>query len=131
PPVITRDPAPHSIAAGQSVNSSIDASGAAPLSYRWRRNGVDLSDGARITGSATDSLTINPVDFIDAGEYSVTVTNACGPVVSASATLTVTCNTAPTGDINGDGRTDGTDIQAFTAALLARSTSPGDLCRAD
>lgn len=37
----------------------------------------------------------------------------------------------PTGDTNGDGTTDGLDVQRFVEALLANSTVPSDLRRAD
>ena len=35
------------------------------------------------------------------------------------------------GDMNGDGSTDGRDIQQFADALVGASTEPDDLCRGD
>ena len=71
------------------MNFSVTASGSQPLSYRWRFNGLNLSEGGRISGTSTTNLTISNVQSGDAGGYSVVVTNTYGAVTSAGATLTV------------------------------------------
>jgi thiol-disulfide isomerase/thioredoxin len=50
PPVITTQPVSQTIAAGGSVVFSVSAP--APVTYQWQLNGVTLSDGNGITGSA-------------------------------------------------------------------------------
>jgi uncharacterized repeat protein (TIGR02543 family) len=65
------------------------AAGDAPLSYQWKKDGVNLSDGDRISGAATATLTISNAQASDAGSYTCYVSNAAGSVTSDAATLTV------------------------------------------
>ena len=82
-PVIRRQPASALVAVGGTVTFSVVAHGAPPLSYQWRKNGVDIP-------SATDRYyTIGDVQPADAGVYDVVVRNAVGQTTSAEATLTV------------------------------------------
>jgi hypothetical protein len=71
------------VVAGESVTFSVTASGTAPFSYRWTK------DGVTIPAATSSSLTLNPVKMEDAGNYSVTVTNVAGSVTSGSSTLVV------------------------------------------
>ncbi len=65
------------------------ATGTSALTYRWLRNGVDLTDGGNISGATTATLTI--ANATDAAEdvYSVRVSNLSGTTVSNGATLVV------------------------------------------
>jgi Immunoglobulin I-set domain len=58
-------------------------------SYQWRKNGVNLANGGRISGATTNRLTITNVADNDAAFYSVTVTNLLGSAMSSNAALTV------------------------------------------
>ena len=71
-----------------SAVNTIANSTAATAVYSWKSNNVPLSDGGRISGSATPTLTIANVQMGDAATYTVTATNAAGSN-SASATLTI------------------------------------------
>ena len=82
-------PGPQQVCAGASASFSVTASGLAPLSYRWRRNSVDLTDGGTISGSATAMLTINPTASADSGTYSVVVTDGADQTETRFAGLTV------------------------------------------
>ena len=87
-PVITTPPASITVTAPAPAAFSVAASGAAPLSYQWRRNGTAIS------GATSSSYTLSPTAVSNSGwVYTVTVTNAGGTVTSAGATLTV--NAAP------------------------------------
>ena len=86
-PVITDDPGNQAICDGGSATFSVSATGTAPLSYQWRKNGSNIS------GATNSSYTINPVAAVDAGNYDCVVTNGCGSATSDTATLTV--NTPP------------------------------------
>ena len=55
-PVITQQPANVTVAAGQPASFTVQASGSAPLSYQWQRNGINL-DGP---SSNTPTLNIRP-----------------------------------------------------------------------
>ena len=65
------------------------ASGTAPLAYQWRKGGVNLTNGGRVSGATSATLTIGNVEAGDAGSYDVIVSNSAGSVTSNAATLTV------------------------------------------
>jgi len=89
PPSFTNQPTGQTVVAGGSVTFNVAAAGTEPLEYRWKKDGVDLVDAGRVSGSATMSLSITNVQPGDAGDYSVIVTNAYGQALSTSATLAV------------------------------------------
>jgi uncharacterized repeat protein (TIGR03803 family) len=88
-PQITAQPASQTAAAGASVEFSVAVVGAPPLSYQWRLNGVNLTDGGSFSGSASRTLTVNNITTNDAGSYSVVVSDTLGSVTSSGAVLTV------------------------------------------
>lgn len=102
---------------GAGASFSVAASGTAPLSYQWRRNGVALSNGGAISGATSATLSINPVGTGNAGSYDVLVSNACGSATSNSAALSV-WDSCLTGDANCDGAIDNFDIDPFVFALI-------------
>jgi hypothetical protein len=88
-PEISVQPQSQTKVVSQAVTFSITAGGKSSLSYQWKKDGSDMSDSARITGSRTASLTINDLSTADQGSYSVTVTDNAGSLDSEPATLTV------------------------------------------
>jgi hypothetical protein len=89
PAVISTQPAGQSVAVGQTATFTVTASGSAPLSYQWQRN------GATISGATGNSYTTPPATAADDGaEFDVVVSNSMGSVTSAVATLSVTAATA-------------------------------------
>ena len=84
PPVITSQPADRAVAAGKSAKFTVVASGSDPLSYQWRKNGVNIS-------GATGSVYLTPATTLgDSGTlFSVVVSNPVGTVTSNNAVLTV------------------------------------------
>ncbi len=89
PPSITGQPANRTVDEGATATFNITASGQAPLSYQWLRNGVALSDGNGIRGARTSSLTVSNAQPAQAGLYSVIVGNPGGNVASAAASLSI------------------------------------------
>jgi glucose/arabinose dehydrogenase len=85
--VITGQPQSATVAPGGNVTFNVTASGSAPISYQWRKDGINIS------GATGSSYSISSVNSSHAGNYSVVVTNPSGSVTSANAMLTVT--TAP------------------------------------
>jgi hypothetical protein len=112
-PSITQPPLPQSLAVGQVAVFEASAGGTLPLGYQWRKGGVPLTDGGNISGATTAQLTIDPVDFADAGDYDVVATNICGSTTSSSATLAVWAR----GDMNCDGVIDFGDINPLVLAM--------------
>jgi hypothetical protein len=97
-PVITEEPADTTLCVNSNVTFTVQASGPSPLNYRWRKNGQDLTCDARITGCTTTTLTINPVQPSDMGQYDVVVGSLCDSVTSNTAALVVVA-----GDFDCDG----------------------------
>jgi len=89
PPAIVTQPASATVTAGSNVSFTVSASGTAPLSYQWLKNGVTLANGGNVSGSTTPSLSLATISSADAANYSVIVTNSSGSITSAIATLTV------------------------------------------
>lgn len=65
--------------AGQTITLTVDTN-ASPLStcMRWQRDGVDVTDGGRISGATTDVLTITNAAATDAGRYSLRISTCDG-----------------------------------------------------
>ena len=74
---------------GSGVSFSVTATGIAPLSYQWQKDGVNLTDGGSITGATTATLTITGVIESDEGGYRCVVSNSLGIDTSNAAMLTV------------------------------------------
>lgn len=98
---ITTQPVSDTKCAGQNSTFSIVATGPS-LTYQWRKNGIDLTDGGTISGAASATLTITGVVSGDAGNYDVVVRSTCGsPVTSNAVSLSV--NPLPTVTATNDG----------------------------
>jgi len=94
-PTITTQPANQTVTAGQAATFAVAASGTAPLSYQWRKNGVNIA------GATLSSYTTPATATSDSGAtFSVVVTNTAGTVTSAAATLTVNPAPAPAIQVN-------------------------------
>jgi hypothetical protein len=82
-PSITLQPSSQVVKAGASVTFNVEAQGSPPLSYQWRKNGIDIG------GATSAHLALGNVQPIDSGDYSVLVANVYGSVMSSLARLTV------------------------------------------
>src|SRR6266851_10391128 len=83
-PSLTAQPASVTVTAGQPATFSVMASGTAPLTYQWQKN------GAVITSAIAASYTTPVTTTADSGElFRVVVGNSAGSATSTSAMLTV------------------------------------------
>ena len=135
PPTITAQPQSLAVTATSNGMFSVTATGAAPLSYQWHRQGTGIS------GATNATYSLVGVQTNQAGSYTVVVSNALGSVTSAPpAVLTVITppqiGTHPTGQsfslgggvtlsvvANGTGlsyqwQLNGTDISGATSSTL-------------
>ncbi len=103
-----------------SVSFSVAVNASVTPAYRWRRNGLEISDNLRISGATTPMITLAALSPEDSGQYDCVITN-CSSFASEPATLTVResgdpvcigCPPCPA-DYDLDGGVTGSDIAAF------------------
>jgi glucose/arabinose dehydrogenase len=89
-PTITTQPANQQVGVGQSVTFSVNASGTGPLTFQWKRNGIDIPRAKKST------YTLPSATLADSGDtFQCQVSNAFGSATSKPATLTVIQNGSP------------------------------------
>ena len=88
-PYISTQPVSLTNNALTTATFTVTAVGQLPLTYSWLKNGTSLTDTVNISGSHTNTLTLNSVLGGDAGGYSVAVSDAFGSSTSLVASLTV------------------------------------------
>ena len=115
-PIIMTPPSSQQACRG-GVTLRVTATGEGKLWYRWRRNGVLLSDGGSVQGALIESLTIQGTSDSVAGTYDCIVSNGTASVPSL-ATVDVCM-----ADFTCDGFVDGFDYQAYVAAFEAGELS--------
>ncbi len=60
----------------------VAAAGTPPLTYQWYLNGSLLSNNGHDSGVNTPTLHVSPLQFSDAGIYTVVISNPCGSVTN-------------------------------------------------
>jgi|HubBroStandDraft_4_1064222.scaffolds.fasta_scaffold01280_2 hypothetical protein len=87
-PTISSQPASAKIGAGQTASFSVAATGTAPITYQWSKNGAAIS-------GATSSTYTTPAETSadNNATFTVSVSNAAGSATSNPATLTVAAST--------------------------------------
>lgn len=103
PPSITTQPSSTTASAGQNATLSVVATGTAPLTYQWKRNGRVIS------GATNATLTLSPATAEDHGaQFTVDITNSFGTATSDAATVTIAPPLAVlAGQIGGSGNLNG------------------------
>jgi hypothetical protein len=92
PPQISTQPMPVMVYTNATARFSVLAAdnGFPPLTYQWRRNGTNLTDGGNISGTTNSVLVVANASPADAAvTYDVIVANASFPVTSSEASLTL------------------------------------------
>ncbi len=84
PPTIIAQPGNKTVTVGKTATFKVTVTGTTPLTYQWKKNGVDIAGGTKA------AYTIPPATKADSGSvFVVTVANAFGSATSDNATLTV------------------------------------------
>jgi glucose/arabinose dehydrogenase len=92
-PVITTQPTSQLVSVGYSATFSVAASGPSPNSYQWMRNGVNITNATASSYKFATTLADNGAQF------RVRVSNAFGNTLSNVASLSVTSDKPPLGQI--------------------------------
>jgi hypothetical protein len=78
--------------AGGTAAFSVTLANPAGATYQWRRNGVNLVNGAAgsatISGATTSTVTISNPGLAQLGNYDCVITNPCGAVTTGTARMT-------------------------------------------
>jgi Immunoglobulin domain len=104
PPTITTQPQAQTVNAGSNATFAVLATGTAPLSYQWKFGGNDIS------GATNSAFTITNTQPINAGNYSVLITNIAGSMPGSNAALTVIIPPALTSQPQGANVAAGADV---------------------
>jgi hypothetical protein len=124
PPEILTHPLSQTVVEGSTVTLVASASGSAPLSFQWSKDGVPIPDATSLT------LTLTKVTAEQSGAYTLTASNAFGTKASNPANLCVCLRPIPgifgtglsaTGTLLGDAEVD----PHYTLAASADAGYPG------
>jgi hypothetical protein len=116
---IVEQPASVPYVAGSNVVFTVEVAGGQSPGFRWRKLGVELNDGGRISGATTPSLSIQAAESSDESSYDCVVTDACGSVTSD--TVQLTCRPIFTLQPEGGAFPAGSSVQ-LTTEVLATGT---------
>lgn len=118
-PQIVTAPVNQTVAAGQSATFSVTATGTAPLSYQWNKNGIAIS------GATSSSYSTPPTSAADNGDlFNVLVSDPVGNTASTDATLTVTGGSAAPSIVAQPVNQTVTAGQTATFSVTATGTAP-------
>ncbi len=90
PPIVRRQPASTTVVSGGTAAFTVSADGAPPLRYQWYHENSPLPE------ATNHILILSQITPLQAGGYTVTITNSLGSVTSATATLNVDTSSTAT-----------------------------------
>jgi len=125
-PQITTQAQGVTVAVGNATSFAVVATGTAPLTYQWYRDGTALADGSGTSGATTATLSLSNVAAdANGARFTVVVRNAAGQVISPEATLTVTLPAGPviTQQVTGASVEAGQTARFSVTATVATGTT--------
>ncbi len=127
-PMIISQPNNVSSIPGNTVSFNVVALGNSPLAYQWKKNGINLVSGGNISGATTTFLVISNLRQTDAGNYTVTVSNAAGSTTSQAAVLAISSGSSEgSGGGSDDGSGSGLGQSAGSLAGIGAGIGAGAL----
>lgn len=120
-PQVAVQPVSLALPVGSNALFSVVVGGAPPLYFHWRKDGSNLANNGRVTGSTAPTLEIQDLATTDSGNYDFVVTNSYGSATSQVATLEVFLDppviTSPTNAVGKQGH-------SFNFTISATGTAP-------
>lgn len=89
PPIVTAQPTAATQPFGTTASFSVTATGA--VAYRWQKDGVNMTDGGRVSGALTSTLSIASFQASDVATYRAQVFGACDTVLTDAVALAEGC----------------------------------------
>ncbi len=89
PPVLVTQPVSQSVLAGRWASFAAEASGTAPFTYQWRK------DGTNLFGATNASYILGSVRSNHAGAYTVVASNAFGSITSSPPAILTVASVLP------------------------------------
>ncbi len=126
--IIGTQPLSQTIDYGATATLSVTASGTGSLSYQWRKDDTDLTNGGGVTGAQAATLQITGFGLGQDGSYRCAVTAECGTVLSEEAILSLPGPPPIPGDFDGDRDVDLDDFAVAQACLSGSGQTPGPGC---
>lgn len=93
-PTISTQPSNLTICGGSNGSLTVGTTGSG-ITYQWKKSGVNVTNGAGISGATTSSLTFTGISVANAGSYTCDVMSGCAATLTTNA-VTVTVNAVPT-----------------------------------
>jgi hypothetical protein len=118
---IVQQPPSLTVLSGRPLDFPVSATTGQPdgqIAYQWRKRNqqgeyipIQEGFGGRFTGTATNTLRVDPTECEDAGLYDCLVTDSCGSFPTRPAVIIVD----PIADYNDDNAVDSDDVIDFFA----------------
>ncbi len=86
------DPSDENVCPTETAIFTVVANGT-NMTFLWKKDGSDISDGGNISGATTETISIANCDIIDEGDYTCEVTSDCGDATSNAASLDLNIET--------------------------------------
>ena len=118
PPQLTSEPASLDATTGDTIQFTATATGTAPLSFQWQKDGTDIPN------ATSPSLELQNISLSDAGQYRVRVSNEVKEVFSVSARLTVRAVLAAPTITQQPSPVDAAAGDSVTMRVVATGTAP-------
>lgn len=119
--IVSQPVSPDAVCPGSGTASfSVNVTGTGPFTYKWKENGMVITEGGSYSGSQSPMLTItNPPTALNGKNYQCVISNCMGQSVSTNNSAMLSVHLIP-GDINADGVVNNND---FSLMNLVYNTS--------
>lgn len=88
-PRFLTQPAAKAVNSGTTVSFSVQTTATLPITYQWVRGGVKLTDGGRIHGATSSTLTIDAATYSNEGQYACRIGDGVSSASSNSVLLAI------------------------------------------